>query len=343
MNILITLDYEVFLGKETGTVENCLIKPIQKLTAVAEKYNIKFILFVDATYILRLKQLMNCHARLKDDYAKIRHHLKLLTSKGHDIQLHIHPHWMYSDYNGKTWIVDKTHYKLSDLPQKEAMQIFVDSKFILEDIIGYPVTAYRAGGFSAQPFSLLKELFTQHHIKIDSSVFAKSRYYSLFQQYDYREIPNKTYYTFEDDLCIENPKGSFIELPLTTMKISPFFYWRLALTRVRKRPIHTRWGDGKTTETSKESLVKRLTKYTWAYATIDEFKSSYLNMMFQRFLKKFSNDDYFVIIGHPKLVTPYSVQKFGEFCAKYGRNNNFVTTKTICPHSSKREMYEFSD
>ena len=272
---------------------------------------------------------MNYYTKLKDDYENIRHHLKVLTTKGHDIQLHVHPHWMYSDYNGKSWIVDKKHYKLSDIPQKEALHIFTESKATLEDIVGYPITAYRAGGFSAQPFSLLKELFVQNNIKIDSSVFAKSSYYSLAQQYDYRDIPNKTYYSFEDDICIENPRGSFIELPLTTMKISPFFYWKLALVRIMKRPIHTKWGDGKTVESSKESLVKRLTTCSWAYATIDEFKSSYLNIMFRRFLKKLGKDDYFVIIGHPKLATPYSVQKFEQFCAKYRRNNNWITTRTI--------------
>ena len=29
MNILLTLDYELFLGAKTGSIENCLIRPLE--------------------------------------------------------------------------------------------------------------------------------------------------------------------------------------------------------------------------------------------------------------------------------------------------------------------------
>lgn len=329
MNILITIDYEVFLGEKTGTIKNCLIRPMDKLISIADKHNVKLTLFVDAVYLLRLTQLKTDYSQLNEDYDNIRHHLIQLNNNGHDIQLHIHPHWMYSNYDGNNWIVDRTHYKLSDISQKEASQIFNASKTLLEDIVGHSVVAFRAGGFSAQPFTALKEIFLKNNIKIDSSVFSKSNYNSSVQQYDYRNVPNKTYYMFEDDICIENSSGSFIEMPLSTMKLSPFFYWKLVLVRLINNPIHQKWGDGKAVEANKDRIIKRLTQPTWGYATIDEYKSSYLERMFRSYLNKYVENDYFVIIGHPKLITPYSVNQFDYFLNIHGKDNNYLTFQAI--------------
>jgi len=41
MNILITLDYELFNGEKSGSVNNSLITPMQELLKVLDKYNFK--------------------------------------------------------------------------------------------------------------------------------------------------------------------------------------------------------------------------------------------------------------------------------------------------------------
>lgn len=52
MNVFFTIDYELFLGGNTGTVRNCLIRPLNALTELLDKYQIKLTLFVDAAYLL---------------------------------------------------------------------------------------------------------------------------------------------------------------------------------------------------------------------------------------------------------------------------------------------------
>ena len=311
MKILFTLDYELFLGNCTGSVEHCLIAPMNRLCEVADKYNLKFTVFVDATYLVALKNWGEAYPSLKNDLKSVSEHLQHLHENGHDIQLHIHPQWSFSRYDGEKWIMDCTHYKLSDLSEKEACTIFDESKTLLESIVGKKVIAFRAGGFSAQPTSMLTHLMDKFNLRIDSSVFSHSQYDSPQQQYDYRSMPNKSSYYFDKDICREEEKGRYMEIPITTYYLSPVFNWKLALSRIVKTSKHKNYGDGISVETTKSSIVKRLTRRSYALITIDGYKISYLS----RAVRKCKEKEMVTIIGHPKLVTPFSVREFDKFCA----------------------------
>jgi hypothetical protein len=54
-DVVITFDYELFLGVDSGTAEKCIFKPVNYILEAFEKYNGKGIFFVDTTYLLTLK------------------------------------------------------------------------------------------------------------------------------------------------------------------------------------------------------------------------------------------------------------------------------------------------
>ena len=114
MNIYITLDYELFFGKSSGTLDNSIIKPTEELLEIIDSLNIKANFFVDAGYLVNLEMLSNEHPQLKKDYQKVTQQIKKLAQDGHSIELHIHPHWEDSYYDGNNWIFDTKRYKLSD-------------------------------------------------------------------------------------------------------------------------------------------------------------------------------------------------------------------------------------
>ncbi len=328
MKILITLDYEVFLGSKTGTVQNNLIIPMNKLTSVGNKFGIKFTIFVDASYLYVINKLGKQYPSLQKDFDEIYEHIIILNNDGHDIQLHIHPHWFFSSYNGSEWIIDTEHYKLSDLAVEEAKVIFKKSKEILESIINKKLVAFRAGGFSAQPTRLLTSLLKENDIKIDSSVYSGAYYNSSSQKYDYRNVPQKGSYLFNRDICVEdNLQGEFLEIPISTIKLNPLFYWKLVFTRLRKSAKHKTYGNGISLKATHDSIIKRLTQYSYASATIDGYKISYLQKVLE--VRKKQESDLLTIIGHPKLVTPYSIQEFKKFCSRNVDSNNSITIKKI--------------
>ena len=71
MKILITLDYELFLNDIVGTIDNCLIKPMECFNNVCANHGVKAVIFVDMAYVFRLKQLSENNLFAKSEYEKV--------------------------------------------------------------------------------------------------------------------------------------------------------------------------------------------------------------------------------------------------------------------------------
>lgn len=332
MKTLLTLDYELFLGAKTGSVENCLLSPMNYLLKVASHSNAPFTLFVDAAYLYMLETLRKDYLSLDRDYKAICSHLQVIQKQGHDLQLHIHPQWYFSEYNGREWHLDTEHYKLCDVEESQMMELFVNSKNLLDNIIGKKTIAFRAGGFSAQPTDLLVRLFNASGIRVDSSVCPGTSYDSDCQKYDYTVVPQKSAYHFSKDICQEECDGEFMEVPISMIKVSPVFHWKLALTKLAikfgRGAEYKRMGDGLSVKTTGSSIFTRMTQPVQTMVTIDEFKASLLKRAYQMAQSK--GNDYFCVLGHPKLATPYSVRKIGEFCDYVNKNGGSFITISDC-------------
>ena len=98
--ILLSLDYELFFGAQTGTVDQCLLRPTEALAETVKKHGAHLSLFVDALYLQRLSAEARRYPRLQRDFDAICRQLESLKQDGHDIQLHIHPHWIDSHFDG---------------------------------------------------------------------------------------------------------------------------------------------------------------------------------------------------------------------------------------------------
>ena len=328
MRILLTLDYELFLGERTGSVERCLVEPMRRLTEAVEPTGARFTLFVDATYLFRLFELKADYAALDAEYQQIVSHLRMLRAAGHDLQLHIHPHWHYSTFEDGKWRLDHTRYKLCDIPFEEALWIFASAKEHLDAVLGYATHAFRAGGFSTQPTQRLTTLFAQNGIRVDSSVCPGQRYQSPQQTYDYRTALPGRAYRFGADINVPDPDGAFTEVPISMHAVSPLFYWKYVATRLLKVPGMRPWGDGQSVKATNESIRERLTRRTVSMATIDGFKIGALESAYQAARRR--GDALFCVIGHPKLANPYSVRKLSRFCERRKRaGDTFITISEI--------------
>lgn len=317
MKLLFTLDYELFLGSRSGDVENCLIKPLNLYLDKVEPYGVRFTIFVDASYLHALKRNAAEHSQLGVDLEKVTAHLRNLQERGHDIQLHIHPQWYFSTFNGVEWMIDSSHYKLSDVERGEMKRLFGESKELLDGIVGKKTVAFRAGGFSAQPTELLVDLFTEYGLILDSSVCPGAFYDSECQKYDYRTSPEGVMYRFEDDICSENAEGRFMELPIAMHRVSPLFHWKLVgirlWSRFAKSGRHKTFGNGSSVKTTSDSILGRLTRYYSTMATIDGYKINFLKDAIVSSAQ--AGHRTMCILGHPKLATSFSVERIDKICA----------------------------
>lgn len=324
MKLLFTLDYELFLGSKTGGVEACLIQPLNSYIEAVADYGVRFTIFVDAAYLYVLKKYAAKYECLNKDYHLVEQHLLMLQAAGHDIQLHIHPQWYFSTFDGKEWQLDTQHYKLSDVHREEMSHYVLESKLLLDKMIGKRTVAFRAGGFSAQPTSLLTALMVENGLLVDSSVCPGSHYSSPYQHYDYRHAPRKGMYRFEQDICYEEEEGRFWEVPISMYEVSPFFQWKLLFHRLIPKIVgnsrHAVYGDGRSVRTTRGSIIRRLLMPCHTMATIDGYKISFLKEAMKSCRRH--GKEVMCILGHPKLATPYSIEKISDIC-DYARHRGY--------------------
>jgi len=330
--ICITLDYELYLGVETGSVQNTIIKPMDKLSDIFDKYNVVATLFVDASYLLALRKNMDTYEALAEDYKMIVSQLKKLQAKKYSIQLHIHPQWIYSTFDGKRWNMDFEHYKLSDLENHIAWEHFSEAKELLESIMDKKIIAFRAGGFSLQSFEGYSDLLVKNNIKIDSSVAPGKVSKSKYQWYDYKNIPLHKY-KFSEDIKQISDEGEITEIPISVVKYNPFHYAFLR-KKIELKNSFILFSEGQVINAIEPRCVryKNLLKQFFfpkiVSASIDEYLSALLPEIFSKY-KKMNKKWDFIIIGHPKLASPRSLYFIEKFIKQTIGSNQYVTIENL--------------
>lgn len=328
MNIYITLDYELFFSPDHGSVDKCLIQPANELAALADRYNIKLVFFVDAGFLVKLNEYRTQFPELENDWNKVKEQLQGLSSSGHQIQLHIHPHWEDSFYDGKQWQMNIERYKLADFSTNEIEDIVFRYKKILEDIINKKVFAYRAGGWCIQPFEKIGPALRNNDIWLDSTIYRNGFHLSAAHHYDFRNAPNKFVWKFENDPLVENDSGFFTEIPISYQRISPFFYWKLYLLMRLMPKKYKPVGDGMYIKDKKRIYTSFFYSSNHT-VSIDGYFASLLDRALIKHVEK--NAGHFVIIGHPKSLAPYSLLKLETFIKKNIKKHQFSTFNTSQP------------
>lgn len=326
MNIYITLDYELFFGSKSGSVDKCIIEPTEALLEIVDPYNIKLVCFVDAGYLCALEKNKESHPKLKIDYLKVTSQMNRLVSSGHSIELHIHPHWEDTVYDGKKWIFDTSRYKLADFSKTEVLEIVTKYNNILKKVTGVAPIAYRAGGWSAQPFEHIKESLIVNGVSVDSTVYSSGYYQSDNQNFDFRSVPLvPTEYKFSNDLTVPEKEGVFTEVPISSLKVSPLFYWQFALAKFQKKVKHQSYGDGGAIKMDKKQILRLMLMPSYTVVSIDGYKAKLLRKAYKKYVKLTNNSGNFVMIGHPKAFTPYSLSCLEEFIKDTHMQNEYKT------------------
>ena len=328
MNIYITLDYELFLGPKTGSVDKCLIEPTYNLCKVVSKHGSKMVFFIDVLYLIKLREYSSDDIRLQEDYNKIIKQLKFLDNEGHDLQLHIHPQWNYSTYDKfkREWKLDFIHYSVSDCPFDDVKKMFVEGCNFIYDIIGKYPTVYRAGGYSFMNESNFVDFLVSIGITNDSSVLMREKSCTKFQKYDYSSIKDFSAYKFSNDITKPVQSGCMTEYPITT--INMIHVVRSIVNRFIKHKYGNRVlkkGDGYgvgylNRNKSNVSLFKKINQR----ASIDLTNGFWLNYIYNKIKKR---GDLMLIIGHPKNFTDYSFIALGKFLDTISKDDKIKTFK----------------
>lgn len=323
MQVFISLDYELFFGSRTGSVVNCLLRPTAELAAIAGRHGVFLSLFVDALYLYRLAEETSRHPSLQQDYDAIRSQLTNLKKAGHDIQLHLHPHWIDSRFDGNGWHLDTRRYKLHDFPPAQIHELVSTGKKLLTDIIGNTVFAYRAGGWCLQPFSQISQALLANGIWIDSTVFPGGVSDDADRSFNFVSAPVEDYWRFTNDPNIIDTNGFFLELPISALWVTPLLFWRMILHRkLMPQALHRTFGDGSTLSWGMRYYLQKLLHSTVIAVSIDGQKTGLLEKAYLQ--EKSQGRNIFHVMGHPKAASRHSMKQLDRFLETFGPFNGIT-------------------
>lgn len=318
---ILTIDYELFLGSKTGTVKDCMIEPTEKLASILEKNFSKMTIFWDILHYYRLLELEKKFSELGKDRELIKGQILNLASRGHDIQLHLHPHWLDAVYENGNWEFDYKRFKLHNLLDEnnpDDINTIIGcvsfSKGILENLIrevnpDYKVNSFRAGGYLVEPFVTIKEALLINEIEIDSSVCPDSYNNNSVFSFDFRSYPNNAKYNFESSPKDIEENGRFVEIPITTVKIPALinFFFKI-LKKIKYPDLEIERKGSGTGEYSKLKVTKSYNKlFSLTHSKISQLTTdSNFKERLDYIVSKVS--DYSTMIIHPKLLNSHTFQ-----------------------------------
>ncbi len=314
MNIVLSLDYEIYFGRHTGSVERSLMAPTRALLALAARYRVPLVFFVDVLYLQALQRAALTQAGPREDLARIQRQLADCVAGGHELQLHLHPHWVDARWSDSGWQMDLRRYRLHDFAPDQIQGLVQRG---VETLRCYTdrVSAFRAGGWCLQPFDALHDALLAAGITVDSTVFAGGYQHGAGHDFDFRRAPRLSRWRFDHDPLVPAAHGRFLEIPIASHRVGPAFYWRLAWARRLKQAHHRPLGDGSAMALGRQDLARKLLWPSTSVVSIDGLKADFLEAAYRRYRALGHTD--FVVIGHPKAVTPHSLQRLDDFLARH--------------------------
>lgn len=325
MKIYLTLDYELFFGR-SGSPQKCILEPTDRLAEICDRRNARCVFFVDAGYLEKLCTYSQRFPQLERDREQVAGQIQRLSRSGHEIQLHVHPHWEGTVYDGTQWVFDMKRYRLDTFSDAAALDIFGRYVRAITSITQKPVLAFRAGGWCIQPFAKFQPAFEQFNIAVDSTVFTGGKNTTESEWYDFTGAPDEDCWRFQTDPCKSEPNGKFTEFPIASYRVSPTFFWRLAVTKIIKSRLHRSFGDGVPSANSPGQLTRLLTTFSNSVVSLDGYKSSFLMKAYKAAKRR--HRKHFVVIGHPKALSEYSLTKLDYFLNNLDSDDEVSTFST---------------
>lgn len=234
---IFTIDYEIY-GNGEGSLYELVYEPAERLKAIFQKFNTRFVAFVEAAE-LEIIESEGTDESIHNVISQIRE----LHTLGFEIGLHLHPQW----YNGRRengkWVLDYSEYNLCTLPLSRITHIVDRSIRYLRKVLNlndFTPLAFRAGNWLFQPTCDAANALVQCGIRIDSSVFKGGLQHE--HKLDYRRaLRNGYYWRFLEDVVVPCNEGHLLELPIYTRAV-PFWkmltFKRLSINRRGQASVH---------------------------------------------------------------------------------------------------------
>lgn len=321
LKILLTFDHELPLGGIRTTYKEAMFDPTERLFKVASKLEVPIVLFTDVLCAMKYKDWDN-----SEFFQPYISQLHKAISINHDVQLHLHPHWLTSSFDGKNFI-PSNDYRLADFANSKDFPIehIIKSgiNFLKEAFAkvsdAYRCIAFRAGGYNLEIST--REIITalyKNGIRFDSSIPKGYYFRSSLSEINYFNTPKScNWYLGMDGKLAAEAKNGLLEIPIATIQKTPFeIPTRFKLKKLASRAPHDHGfqiHEGKTTDFF--SKIKMMFSSRMLSFDNYTFSSKYLMRILEYNIRKYKNYDSVILAasGHPKTMGDYSFYLMESF------------------------------
>lgn len=231
--VILSFDYEIYF--DGGNNYEALIENTEKILSLSKKNDTKLVFFIDVLYLVKLEE-----NNLSKAWSVLKNQVSEMSSAGHELQFHFHPHWINAVYDSKSdqWQFDKTEYSFSDIKNKygieSARRSFNSAYQKFKDYFGKESCAYRSGGLSInESQNNLIDLLLDNDFKYDSSVMPGLKISGKYLNVDHTKYPNKNIWKIDSDSgFFEECKNDkcLIEVPVMSIQNSKINIFKRAYT-----------------------------------------------------------------------------------------------------------------
>lgn len=324
IKLLLSFDHELPLGGVYGSYSEALFEPTYQIISLADKLGVPITLFTDVLCALRFQEWDH-----ENFYQPFVDQITHAIEKQHDVQLHLHPHWISTRFaNGK--FIPSADFKLADFkdrqPPGDIDGIIKQGVDFLNRICkkadqDYKCIAYRAGGYNLSPETeaILRSLF-KNGIRIESSINPGFYYKSALSTINYKGMPNCSHWV----LPFNGPLNRIAENGLLEISIAgmPAGLFTNVKHIINKR-LHgnRRFSTGYTIHAGKFNLLNKL---RFVFSTrmlgfdVYTLSSNDLMKILRYNVRKYSHEKTIVLssFSHPKNMGGYSLSLLRDFVEK---------------------------
>lgn len=319
LKILLTFDYEIFFGKNYYSAEDILFEPTEKIVQILNENKIKGTFFADICSVFAHQK-----AKRFEYITRLEQQLLQLNEEGHDVQLHIHPHWLKSRIENGEWFFNDTYYRIHSFGfagENSAHIIINNAHKYLESLLqrqdrDYKCVAFRAGGFCIQPYEELFTALANEGIIIDSSVAMEQKLISNVHKYDFSGMAEELNWIWRNS----STGSSIIEIPIGAVKnnlglriLFPHAFSQMKSEAVKGTAIHEEY----TAKLEKKRALDDLLSYSKKYKVLSLDSMHYIHLMhgLNELYKRYdccNNDRYVAILCHPKCIDNGKLQNMNQ-------------------------------
>lgn len=346
LKILLSFDHELSLGGAPCYSTN-LFDPTERILSLAEELGLSITLFTDVLGAIRFKEW--------DEKGFFKHYedqLGRAVGNKHDVQLHLHPHWLDSEFRDGTFSPSKSFALSSfkDQPWPNNIPgIITQGVGFLTELCrkydsSYRCIAYRAGGYNLAPetSTILSSLYEQG-IRIESSITKGFYFRSKLSKIDFRNMPTRCNWLIAKNGPLnEEASTGLFEIPIASRPRGTFNNLPFLIKRVvyrNRRHQSGGWGIHEGNTGRLDKLKRLFPKSAWQLGFDHGYARSLNDLVkiIKYYVKAHENETEIICAAksHPKSMGRSELRLMRAFINE--ARNIFGETLEFCTY---RQIYD---